>query len=295
MIDLVMWTLNGEKTLGKVLKRINSVVPANKVNQRLIVDDASTDGTVEVAEKCGWNVVANNGTGISDGANTALGYVETECFASFEQDLYLASNWWERVGSKELCGDVAARSGIRQPYPCLSMFKLHEYTAERYVKRKGGLPSYLCTDARNKASMSWGRTLDNTLFDAEVLRRLGGFPVLPVCGGVDTVLTWRYINAGYKWDIDFDVVSLHLNKTLFGSLRSEKFYGSCWDAISFEVPILPMTLTSAIYRFLLSPLSSLHPAIMKRCPSIVMVYPLCRLQVIRGIVYSRKHGGKAIY
>ena len=50
-IDLVMWTLNGEKTLPAVLSRINETIPKDIVNQRLIVDDGSKDNTVTIAQK----------------------------------------------------------------------------------------------------------------------------------------------------------------------------------------------------------------------------------------------------
>jgi glycosyltransferase involved in cell wall biosynthesis len=43
LIDLCMWTRNGARTLPVVLDRINKVVPEGVVNQRLVVDDCSTD------------------------------------------------------------------------------------------------------------------------------------------------------------------------------------------------------------------------------------------------------------
>ena len=80
-VDLVMWTLNGEKTLPLVLSRINEIIPKDIVNQKLIVDDGSKDNTVAISRKFGWNVITNEGKGISDGANTALKHVQTHIFA----------------------------------------------------------------------------------------------------------------------------------------------------------------------------------------------------------------------
>jgi glycosyltransferase involved in cell wall biosynthesis len=283
-----MWTKNGGRTLAPVLSQINKVIPEEVVNKRFIVDDGSTDRTVEIARACGWNVIRNEGRGISDGANTALKHVETEHFCSFEQDLLLSPNWWKSA-SKRICkADVAAVSGIRHHYPSVSMRLLHEYTAERYIDWLKGLPVYLNTEARLKSAMSWGRTLDNTIYKSSVIEELGGFPSLPVSGGVDTVLTWRISNAGYVWDVDFNVVSLHLNKTFSNELKSQFFYGSCWDAIWREVPSLPVNMFTAASRFLFSPLSSVHPALVKRCPAIMVAYPLVRLQVLRGLIDSRK-------
>ena len=53
-VDLVMWTLNGEKTLPLVLSRINKLSQKIAVNQKLIIDDGRKDKTVTIAEKYGW-------------------------------------------------------------------------------------------------------------------------------------------------------------------------------------------------------------------------------------------------
>ncbi|TRO54958.1 glycosyltransferase family 2 protein, partial [Candidatus Bathyarchaeota archaeon] len=112
-IDLVMWTKNGSKTLQSVLKRIGEVIPEKIVGNRIIVDDNSSDNTRKIAESFGWQVSFNEGTGISDGANTALKRVTSEYFASFEQDLLLSREWWEKIPPLLEKPNVAAASGMR--------------------------------------------------------------------------------------------------------------------------------------------------------------------------------------
>jgi glycosyltransferase involved in cell wall biosynthesis len=96
-VDLVMWTKNGEKTLPLVLNRVNEVIPSEAINRKILVDDHSVDYTQDIADLFGWNIVFNEGKGISDGANTALKNVETEYFISFEQDLLLSRDWWSKI------------------------------------------------------------------------------------------------------------------------------------------------------------------------------------------------------
>ena len=116
-VDLVMWTLNGEKTLPAVLNRINKVIPKSVVDQKLVVDDGSKDSTVDIARKYGWNVINNEGKGISHGANTALNHVQTSYFCSFEQDIYLDSDWWNKVSALILNKVSRGRdSQLQYPY-----------------------------------------------------------------------------------------------------------------------------------------------------------------------------------
>ena len=110
-VDLVMWAKNGSRTLDPVLQRISQVVPKEVVNHKILVDDKSTDNTPEIAKKYGWSVYPNRGVGISDGANTALSYVSTEYFLSFEQDLLLAPQWWSKIPA--YLGDSKNRRCIR--------------------------------------------------------------------------------------------------------------------------------------------------------------------------------------
>ena len=288
IVDLVMWTFNGASTLDLVLKRINSVVPKENVNKRFIVDDHSSDCTREIAKKNGWEVLFNEGSGISDGANTALKHVESKLFCSFEQDLLLSLDWWNKIVPAINCSDVAAVSGIRHQYPSVCMRKLHEYTAERYVKWNSGLPAYLNVEGRIKSAMSWGRTLDNTIYRTDVLRSVGGFPSLATNGGVDTVLTYLFVVAGFEWHVDFTLVSQHLNKTFWNELRCQYNYGTCYDEIGRHVPKLPVNLFSQTLRFFYSPFAAIHPALVKRCPEIIFAYPLIRLNCLRGLLDSRK-------
>lgn len=97
MYDVVMWCKNGENTLDRVLTRIEEIVPRSSIRQKIITDDNSCDRTVEIAKKHGWDVYQNKGKGISDNANTALELVKTEKFLSFEQDIFLANDWFSKI------------------------------------------------------------------------------------------------------------------------------------------------------------------------------------------------------
>src|SRR5208283_6025224 len=189
-----MWTLNGEKTLPYVLDQINKVIPMEVVNQKLIVDDGSKDNTVAIAKKYGWNVIKNEGRGISNGANTALKHVQTNYFCSFEQDVILSPDWWGKVSALIVNKvGVGAACGLR--FLPRSDFC---YSVEPYQATRKDVDFY----------GSFGKTLDNTIWRTEALRLIGGFPKVNFAG-IDTLVFHLLESKGYKWIADYDVKRLH--------------------------------------------------------------------------------------
>jgi glycosyltransferase involved in cell wall biosynthesis len=276
-VDLVIWTYNGAETLPLVLRAINEVIPPEYVKKRIVSDDRSTDETRRIAESLGWMVVLNDGKGISDNANTALRYVESEFFISFEQDVVLAANWWERIPSLLLNPDVAVASGVRLPDKPLVVRKIQEFSNELYEQSRSREDFYLV------------KTLDNTVYKTKVIRSVGGFPKLSISAGVDTVLAKRINEAGFRWVVDFRVVSTHLRKGLKDELNHYFWYGSCRVILDPYLSGRNLNLRSLLFRFLLSPVRGLQIAIQKKSPEAIYVHPLMRLAFVRGVVKGFKN------
>jgi glycosyltransferase involved in cell wall biosynthesis len=276
-VDLVMWTKNGEGTLPFVLKRIAQVIPSAFVNKRIVVDDCSSDKTREIAKAFGWAVVFNEGGGISNGANTALKQVESDFFISFEQDLLLAYDWWQKIPRYLSDLTVAVASGIRfVDYP-LSIRRIEEYSAENYRKlEKEGLYSL------------YVKTLDNTIYRTEIIRRLGEFPMIPSSVGVDCAMSQRVFLGGYQWKVDYNVVSVHLRPGLKGELAHNYWYGTCSDELERAMFQRNASTRGMLLRFLFSPARGIEIAIKKRAPEAIYIYPLMRLSYLRGLFDGRR-------
>jgi hypothetical protein len=257
-----MWTKNGAKTLPNVLKRIDEVVPEEVVCHKTLVDDHSVDNTVKVAEEFGWQVCPNPKTGVSSGANEALRHVDTDTFASFEQDLLLSRAWWSKI-PKQLNGNVAVVSGLR-----FSVSPKYLKTLQIY-----GLKKFLPT------------TLDNTVWRTKVVRDVGGFPDSPTSAGVDTLMMQKIRDGGWNWVVDRSVQSIHLQDGLRGEIKRQYWYGLAHNTVKKHVSI-PSKIT-VILRCLLSPLSALEITVATRTPEIVFVYPLLRLSHVKGMLKCR--------
>jgi glycosyltransferase involved in cell wall biosynthesis len=269
--------MNGAGTLPLVLKRINKVVPDKFVNKRLIVDDQSTDDTREIAKAFGWDVFPNEGKGISDGANTALKHVTSEYFISFEQDLLLAYDWWQRIPAYLSDPKVAIASGVRLVYQPLALRKLQEYAAENYKKEE-----------KAGQFFPYVKTLDNTIYKTEIMRMLGGFPSLTISAGIDHVLAQRVHSNGFEWKVDYDVKSVHLRKGLGDELAHYYWYGTCSDILERSLFKKSASARLTILRLLFSPIRGLQIALKKNTPQAIYIYPLLRLAFLRGIFDGRR-------
>ncbi len=288
-VDLVMWTYNGAATLPYVLKRISEVIPQRFVNKKIISDDRSTDNTRAIAESFGWQVVLNEGKGISDNANTALKHVESEFYISFEQDLLLASDWWSKISKAFENPKVAAASGMRFADKPLGIRRLQQYVARKY-RGEAQLESWL--RGREMAAFTLGKTLDNTLYKTSVIRSVGGYHKLSSSSGVDTLLAYTIDQYGYQWFVDYNVQSTHLRSGLMQELNHQYWYAKqlpeMWREISAithkQAP--PVTKFGVIYRFLMSPLTGIFMAYKTREPSLVYIHPLIRLYYLLGYLNS---------
>jgi glycosyltransferase involved in cell wall biosynthesis len=273
-VDLVMWTLNGEKTLLTVLARINKVIPEEVVNHKLIIDDGSKDKTVTIAKKLGWEVLKNEGKGISDGANTALKHVETDYFCSFEQDVYLSSDWWDKVSPLILNKvGVAAASGLR------------------FLPRNNFCSSvepYQLTRKDTDFYEGYGKTLDNTIWNTEMLRSVGEFPKVNFAG-IDTLVYHLLELKGYKWLVNYDVKSLHLH---YGGLLKEfkryYFYGLSLPQVYSRLKMFSLydneNRNALLLRFVKSPISSIKMSLKMHDARLMFSYPVIRLCWLLGYI-----------
>jgi glycosyltransferase involved in cell wall biosynthesis len=287
--DLVMWTYNGEDTIGPVLNRINHVFPKDMVNRRFIVDDHSKDKTREIAKGLGWDVLYNEGKGISSGANTALKNVEAPYFVSFEQDLLVSQEWISKI-PRLVEGKVAVASGMRFANKPCGIRALQKYVARKY-KGESTLSPYL--KSRLWSAFTLGKSIDNTVYKTDVVNEIGGFPDTRTNVGVDTALAYEILNAGYEWKVDYSVQSVHLRRNLKHELDHQYWYGSqlpyVWEYVR-QLGIQPhMGRWSVIWRLLNSPFTGVYVALKTREPSVVYTHPLMRFYFTKGLL---KAGGK---
>jgi glycosyltransferase involved in cell wall biosynthesis len=273
-MDLVMWAKNGAATLPRVLAKIEQVIPADVVGQKIFVDDNSTDLSVPIAQDFRWKVIRNIYGGISNGANLALAQVQTPFFASFEQDLLLCPEWYNKVFLILPKKPYVVTSGVRIPNNPESLRKIEAYTTEKYCEQTKVNPKFMCA-----------KTIDNTIYCTDVIRGLGGFPLVKNNVGVDSALHQKVLDTGYLWSVNFNVVSTHLRGGLRNELKHHYWYGKSLSA------------KQSLPRALFSPFRAIQIAYNKRCLKILAVYPILRTATLAGSIsaFSIYHSTNTLF
>jgi len=264
-VDLVMWAKNGAKTLPRVLKRIDEVIPEKNIINKIFVDDHSIDGSVEIAKSFAWKVYENKEGFISGGASEALKYATSPFFISVEQDVLLAKDWWRKI-PKYIEGDpkVAVAQGIR--FSTIPVFRcLEEYLSERFEPTQVNI------------------SLDNNIFRTSIIKKLGGFPrYCPI--SVDLELFDVLHRAQYKWVVDRSVVSDHIRESVLREvLDHQKFM------MAKREQWLERSSLQELLRILASsPLRATHIMIKKKCPEIFFIYPFMRLTALKNFLNKKR-------
>jgi len=251
-VDLVMWTKNSAKLLPSVLTRIKKVIPSKVVGKKIIIDDHSTDDTVKVAKSLGWTVYINQGSGIFDAVENALKYVTTEFFISIEHDIILSKEWWKKIPEYMKDETIAVAQGVRvATSPVLR--KLDEYIIER-------------CDEKGKRSII---SIDNNLYRTALLRKFG----LNVAFHSRSRVVLE--ENGFKWFIDRKVISDHIRPNIMYLIKHD------YRMHKFSAyPARKQRIVKNFLFFFFSPFRALQICLKKKCPQMLIIYPLDRLAIL---------------
>jgi len=260
--DLCIWAKNGGKVLPFSLKRIDEVIPHEVVGSKILADDHSTDETVKIAKEFNWTVYPNTFGGLAAGASLCLQKVKTPQFISFEQDVVLARNWFEKIPSYLEDPKVAVAQGWRiSPHPVIGKIDLVNMTNPKNMK---------CS-------------IDNNVYRTDVIKNVG---IPSYCGGaVDSFVQEHVEKYGYKWIVDFSVVSEHLRLDGLKEMTRRLFMYGYTYPYDFSGRRL-----GSIIATVESPIRAFKIAVQKSCPLVVFYFPLMRLSQLNGTLCRGKTG-----
>jgi len=266
-VDLAMWAKNGAKFLPSVLKRIEEVIPHECVNQRILVDDKSTDNTAQIARDFNWSVYPNREGFVRGGVMEALKHITEEFFVSVEQDVLLSKQWWEKIPKYMEDPKVAVAEGVRLSSN-KALHSIQEYTLERH-------PELIASP-----------TLDNNIWRTKVIRQID-IPKEYVLS-VDSEVHYRLSKyTPYKWVIDKSAISTHLQPSLSYTIKHYQRLTPIEHRRRRQE--LDYVAFSRILKILMfSPFRSFDIVAKKHDPSVFFVYPLVRLMTVKLFLIRQK-------
>ena len=269
-VDLCMWAKNGAIFLPIVLKRIEKVIPFENINQKIFVDDGSTDDSVLIARDFNWTIYPNREGFVSGGVREALRHVKSEFFVSVEQDVILDKRWWDKIPPYMNRDKVAVACGVRLPTHSVLRAIL------QYMYAKGQDIRYV----------NMGRTLDNTIFKTKIIREIG--VPSPVLISVDLYLYPMIRKLGFEWICDKEVISDHIR---FGLINEEN-HNYKLSMLAKYKPVEDNVSLFKVLRILgTSPIRALDIALKTKVPLTIPYYLYQRLMATKRYIHKKARLG----
>jgi GT2 family glycosyltransferase len=185
-VSVIVPVRNGGSTLGDCLTSLlRSEFPAER-REILVVDNGSTDRTVEVASAFPVRVVSEPRRGRSHARNRGIKEARAELIAFTDADCVVARRWLAELLIPFAEDGAAAAAGRTLAFPPRT-------APERYEAR------------RRAARSEWPAhhavpyfQFENAAVRREVFERVGDFDPRFDGGAEDIDLAWRFFQAGYE-------------------------------------------------------------------------------------------------
>lgn len=166
-VSIVVPVYNGELTIGKCLKSIMSLeYPADKV-EVIVVDDGSTDKTVDIIKEFPVKVVQIKHSGYPSAMNNGIKVASGEIIVNIDSDTYPREDWLIKVVGEFRDPKVGIASGYVATVPTSSFWaKLSGFECEdRYDRIESKYVDFItstCTAYRKELFIKVG------LFDEKI-------------------------------------------------------------------------------------------------------------------------------
>lgn len=212
-VTAVVCAYNEQRYLGGCLESLARVdYPALQV---VVCDDGSTDATLAIARRSGFEVLALPHGGLSAARNAGLAAATGEIVAYLDADAACHPEWPYHLALAFEDPQVVVAGGPNLPFPDAGL-------VERAVALSPGSPvEVLVGDDRAEHVPGC-----NLAVRASALRGIGGFDPAYITAGDDVDVCWRLLDLGGQ--IGFSPaaqVHHHRRATVKGYLRQQRGYG----------------------------------------------------------------------
>jgi cellulose synthase/poly-beta-1,6-N-acetylglucosamine synthase-like glycosyltransferase len=216
-ISFVVPVHNGAATIRDALTAIAADVANDPSTEIIVVEDGSSDDSVDVLAQCAETlpirIIRGSGRGAAAALNAGIRAARFSLIAQVDQDVIIRPGWTRALASAFAEPAVAAAQGwyVRDPAATLCVRAMSIDLEQRYLALPHGDTDHVCTG--------------NTIYRAAALHWVGLFDET-LGYGYDNDLSYRLQEAGYRLRIEKDAQSVHRwREGLRGYLRQQYGFG----------------------------------------------------------------------
>jgi cellulose synthase/poly-beta-1,6-N-acetylglucosamine synthase-like glycosyltransferase len=217
MLTVVIPTLNNASTISLTLSSIFSNEFPRELFEVLVIDNGSSDKTVEIAKKYPVKLFHCPRRGIGPPRNFGVKMAEGEIVCFTDSDCVVERDWLRKIFNFfQQNTEVDGVGGPIFPYPC-SQNKIQRLTGEIFVEDQGYPNEVKKVQFGSTQGIIFG---SNSAYKKEALLSVGGFSEP---GGSNLELAWRLISKG--WNLFFNpyVRVYHIFPTSLKSIIKQQF------------------------------------------------------------------------
>lgn len=230
-VSLYIPCYNAARYLEQCLKGI--LAQAYPINEVLIVDDGSTDNTVEIASKYPVRIIRHKqNNGIAAARNTAILNARNEFVAALDADCIPEQDWLKNLMNNFNQQDVVGVGGRLVEFHTQA---LADKWRSIYMKQNWGLKRLI------NPPIIFG---SNNVYRKEALEKIGLYNERYRTNGEDNDLTKRLLSRGFKLIYEPQAIAKHLRKD---SIRSVLKMNWQWNFYGHTLPINLKNLLIGIF------------------------------------------------
>lgn len=217
MLSIIIPALNSAATISYTLSSIFSNKFPRELFEVLVIDNGSSDRTVEIAERFPVKIHYCHRRGIGPPRNFGIKVAEGDIVGFTDSDCIVEKDWLEKIFNFfEQNSEVDGVGGPVFPYPS-SQNKIQRLTGEIFVEDQG----YPKKIERVEFGSSYGLIFGtNSAYKKEALVSAGGYSEP---GGSNLELSWRLASKGRNLFFDPDIKVYHTFPWSLKSIFKQQF------------------------------------------------------------------------
>jgi len=217
MLSVVIPTLNSASTLSYTLSSIFSNRFPRELFEVLVIDNGSSDETIEIAKGFPVKVYHCSVRGIGPPRNLGIRKARGNIVCFTDSDCVVEKNWLEKIFTFfERNPEADGVGGPVFPYPC-NQNKIQKLTGEIFVEDQGYPKKLKKVEFGSTQGIIFGT---NSAYKKDAVASVGGYSEP---GGSNLELAWRLVSRGHNLFFNPEIKVYHIFPSNIVSIFKQQF------------------------------------------------------------------------